>query len=210
MRTAPESRKSRARGIRFGASVGLTLVLVSGFALTPAHSVAGQAAPPPAPQREADPVGELLTLSSSHFERGQRELREGHLEMAKSEFNRSLEVLLESRYGGRTDPRIREHFDRLVERISAYELTALAQGDGFTEQKYEPATIDDLLTISTFEQPPATPETKQAVSDGSRGDAARHRHSAEREGAAVRAVVQRTAEGVPRGRPEPRRAVLCR
>jgi membrane-bound lytic murein transglycosylase D len=100
-----------------------------------------------------------------HFERGQRELRDGHLEMARSEFNRSLEVLLESRYGGRTEPRIREHFDRLVERISAYELTAFAQGDGFTEKKYEPATIDDLLAISTFEQPPATPETKQAVSE---------------------------------------------
>jgi membrane-bound lytic murein transglycosylase D len=85
--------------------------------------------------------------------------------MAKAEFNRSLEVLLESRFGARTVPRIREHFDRLVERISAYELTALAQGDGFTEKKYEPATIDDLLTISTFEQPPASPATKQAVSE---------------------------------------------
>jgi membrane-bound lytic murein transglycosylase D len=52
-----------------------------------------------------------------------------------------------------------------VERISAYEVTALAQGDGFTEQKSEPATIDDLLAISTFEQPQATAETKQAVSE---------------------------------------------
>ena len=118
--------------------------------------------PSPAP---ADAVSELIALSTSHFEAGQREMREGHLEMAKAEFNKSLEVLLESRFGARTVPRIREHFDRLVERISAYELTALAQGDGFTEKKYQPATIDDLLTISTFEQPPATPETKQAVSD---------------------------------------------
>ena len=120
--------------------------------------------PAPSPQQEADPVSELIALSTKHFETGQRELREGHLEMAKEAFNRSLEVLLESRYGGRTVPRIREHFDRLVERISAYELTALAQGDGFTEKRYEPATIDDLLAISTFEQPPATPETKEAVS----------------------------------------------
>ena len=92
-------------------------------------------------------------------------LHEGHLETAKTEFNRSLEVLLESPYGGRTEPRIREHFDRLVERISAYEVTALAQGDGFAEKKYEPATIDELLAISTFEQPPATHETKQTVSE---------------------------------------------
>src|SRR5688572_21712056 len=123
------------------------------FVLTavPIQTSAGQAAAPAqTPQQESDPVTELIALSTRHFETGERELREGHLEMAKEAFNRSLEVLLESRYGGRTVPRIREHFDRLVERISAYELTALAQGDGFTEKKYEPATIDDLLSISTF------------------------------------------------------------
>ena len=166
MRTAPEHRNNRAGRTRFGASVGLTLALsLAGLASTAADVRAGQAAPAPAPQREADPIAELLAVSTLHFERGQRELRDGHLEMARSEFNRALEVVLESRYGARTDPRIREHFDRLVERISAIELTALAQGDGFTEKKYEPATIDDLLTISTFEQPPATPETTKAVSE---------------------------------------------
>ena len=165
MRTAPESRKYRARGIRVGAAIALAMAL-SLFGSGSAPAVAGQAAPTPAaPQRETDPVAELLAVSTLHFERGQKELREGHLEMAKSEFNRSLEVLLESRYGGRTDPRIREHFDRLVERISAYELTSLAQGDGFTEKKYEPATIDDLLTSSTFDQPPATAETTKTVSE---------------------------------------------
>ena len=46
-------------------------------------------------------------------------------------------MLLESPYGARTEPRIREHFDRLVDRISAYEVKALAEGDGFTEKKYE-------------------------------------------------------------------------
>jgi hypothetical protein len=40
---------------------------------------------------------------------------------------------MESRMG-RTEPRIREHFDRLVDRISIYELKALAEGDGFTEK----------------------------------------------------------------------------
>ena len=44
-------------------------------------------------------------------------------------------MLLESPYGARTEPRIREHFDRLVDRISAYEVRALADGDGFTEKQ---------------------------------------------------------------------------
>jgi peptidoglycan lytic transglycosylase D len=164
---AAESLRPRPRrDVRFGVSPGLTCALsLLLFAAAPVQTYAGQtAAAAQTSQLQSDPVAELIALSTKHFETGERELREGHLEMAKEAFNRSLEVLLESRYGGRTVPRIREHFDRLVERISAYELTALAQGDGFTEKKYEPATIDDLLSISTFEQPPATPETKQVVS----------------------------------------------
>jgi membrane-bound lytic murein transglycosylase D len=119
----------------------------------------------PAPQPKTDPVLDLIALSNRHFETGQRELQLGHLETAKTEFNRALEVLLESSLGARTEPRIREHFDRLVERISAYEVTALAQGDGFTERRFDPASIDEFLTVSTFENPVATPETKQAVVD---------------------------------------------
>ena len=73
-------------------------------------------------------------------------------------------MLLESPYGARTEPRIREHFDRLVDRISAYEVRALAAGDGFTEKKYEPASIDELLAMSaTLGTPAAPPSLKDAV-----------------------------------------------
>src|SRR5207237_4617819 len=101
--------------------------------------------------------------SNHHFSEGQRQLEQGHLEAAKQEFNRAVDVLLESPYGGRTEPRIREHFDRLVDRISTYEVKALSEGDGFTEKKYEPASIDELLAMSaTLTPPPATPELKNA------------------------------------------------
>ena len=130
-----------------------------------APAVESPALAAPAPQPQPDPVSDLIAVSNHHFESGQRELQLGHLEQAKTEFNRALEVLLESPFGARSEPRIREHFDRLVEKISAYEVTALAQGDGFTEKKYEPASIDDLLAISTFDKPVATPETKQAVAE---------------------------------------------
>ena len=118
---------------------------------------------PPAPLPVVDPVVDLIASSTAHFEAGQRALHEGHLVAAKTEFNRALEVLMESPDGARSEPRAREHFDRLVERISAYEVMSLAQGDGFTEQKAEPASIDQLLAISTFEESVPTPETKRAV-----------------------------------------------
>jgi membrane-bound lytic murein transglycosylase D len=120
----------------------------------PATSVAAQPArlTPPAP----DPVQILVATSERHFANGERELKLGHLDQARAEFDRALEVLLESPYGARSDSRIREHFDRLVDRINAHEMVALAQGDGFTEKKYEAASIDQLLEIATFEKPAAT------------------------------------------------------
>jgi membrane-bound lytic murein transglycosylase D len=119
-------------------------------------------AAPPSPQLATDPVVDLIGLSNSHFEAGQSELQLGHLDSARAEFNKAVDVLLESPWGARSEARIREHYDRLVERISATELTSLAQGDGFTEKKYEPASIDDLLALSTSQSIPS-PETKQAV-----------------------------------------------
>ena len=121
-------------------------------------------APAPAPVTKSDPVADLIAVSDKHFETGQKELEAGHLETAKTAFDQALEVLLQWPGGARSEPRLREQYDRLVERISAYELTALAQGDGFAEKASEPASIDELLAISTFEPPPAaTKATEQAV-----------------------------------------------
>jgi len=118
---------------------------------------------PASPQLATDPIADLIAVSNSHFDAGQAELQRGHLESARAEFNKALDVLLESAYGARSEPRIREHFDRMVERISATELTSLAQGDGFTEKKYQSASIDDLLALSTSDEPSAA--TRQAVAD---------------------------------------------
>ena len=67
------------------------------------------------PQLVSDPVSDLIALSNNHFEAGQSELQLGHLDSARSEFNKALDILLESPYGARSEPRIREHFDRLEE-----------------------------------------------------------------------------------------------
>lgn len=132
----------------------------------PSHKpepIASAAPAPVAPDPVPDFIGELIAESMRHFERGEQELQDGHLDMARAAFNRALEVLLESSYGARDESRIRVHFDQLVERVSALEAIALAQGDGFTEQRHEPATIDELLALSTFERPDATAETERRV-----------------------------------------------
>jgi membrane-bound lytic murein transglycosylase D len=134
--------------------------LVALFVMAVAIPVRAQA---PAPAG-TDEVLTLIATSDGHFKNGQKELEQGHVEAAKAEFNLALEVLLASSYGGRTEPRIRDHFDRLVDKISTYEVRALATGDGFTEKKYEPASIDELLTVTgTFGTPAATAELKDAA-----------------------------------------------
>jgi membrane-bound lytic murein transglycosylase D len=121
----------------------------------------------PAPEPVApveDPVLTLIAASDRSFKAGQKELEQGHVDAAKQEFNHAIDVLLESPYGARTEPRIREYFDRLVDRISTYEVRALATGDGFTEKKYEPASIDELLAQSaTLGTTPTAPGLKDAV-----------------------------------------------
>jgi membrane-bound lytic murein transglycosylase D len=126
-------------------------------------------APAPAPvsiqEPKPDTVSLLIAASDKHFEEGRKELAQGHLERAKAEFDRALDTLLESNEGARGNPRLREHFDRLVDRISVLEQAALATGDGFSETKSEPAAIDELLAIETFESATpkaATAETVQA------------------------------------------------
>jgi membrane-bound lytic murein transglycosylase D len=132
---------------------------------TPPPAPASRAPVPIPPPPPPDPIATLIGTSHQHFLAGERELKLGHLDKARIEFDRAVEVLLESPYGARTDARLREHFDRLVDRINAHEVVALAQGDGFVEKKYEPASIDELLKIATFPKPAAAAATEKAVKD---------------------------------------------
>jgi membrane-bound lytic murein transglycosylase D len=133
---------------------------------TPPPAPAAVPAPQaPAPLKAlADPITTLIATSQRHFETGEREFKAGHLDKARQEFDQAVEVLLQSPYGARTDARMREHFDRLIDRVNAYEVTALAQGDGFSETKSEAAPIDEILkNATTFPAPVADAATKAAV-----------------------------------------------
>ena len=125
----------------------------------PAEPAAPAAPVAPAP----DPIDLLIASSDQYFEAGRKELTLGHLERAKAEFDRALDALLESPDGARANPRLREQFDRLVDRISVLEQAALTTGDGFSETKSEPAAIDSLLAIETFESTPPKAATAEAV-----------------------------------------------
>ncbi len=123
----------------------------------------------------ADPVADLLAVADAHFKAGEREWKLGHLGRARAEFDRAIDVLLESPHGARSHPRIRDHYERLVDRISAYETLALAAGDGFAEKPSEPASIDDLLATSTFGVA-VPPPSREALKDAVTADLAQTVH----------------------------------
>ncbi len=125
---------------------------------------AAQAVPAAKPAADIDPIAALVAESQRHFEEGQQELSIGHLERARREFDRAIDVVAESPFGARYDAQLREHFDRLIDRISAYEAQALAEGDGFRERRTEPASIDALLEESTFARSAPSAATTRTVS----------------------------------------------
>ena len=137
--------------------------------------VAQHQAPTPPPPPPADPVTTLIESSQRHFQSGEHELALGHLTSARQEFDRALEVLLEAPAGTRADQRVRDQYDRLIDRISAHETLALQAGDGFAEKPAEPAPIDELLATSAFTVTPAYPEL-QAIKDTVSADLAATEH----------------------------------
>jgi membrane-bound lytic murein transglycosylase D len=161
LRSQPWQRRLIIALLPFAAACGSSLKTQS-INVTPASPGAAPDTAVHAPIQ--DPVLTLIATSNAHFLAGERELEQGHFDAAKVEFDRAVVILLESPYGARIEPRIREHFDRLIDRISGYEVKALAQGDGFTEQQYEAASIDQLLAeTTTFGPPPAPPELTETV-----------------------------------------------
>lgn len=141
-------------------------------AATPPALLAKASAPAtPAP----DPVEALVATADAHFRAGEREMALGHLSRARVEFDRAVDVLLESPYGARTNARIREQYERLVDRISALETSAMSAGDGFAAKPTEPAPIDELLATSAFVPPPAPPAL-EAMKEALSADLAQTTH----------------------------------
>src|SRR5581483_5610066 len=122
-------------------------------AVPPAVTPAPQAQSKPEPK--SDPVAEVIAKSEKEYQAGQANYAAGHLEAAKQNFDKAFNLLV----SGPIDPK---SDDRL-------EVMALQEGDGFSEQKSEPAPIDEANEV-TFPVDPnikakAEVEVKETHSD---------------------------------------------
>jgi membrane-bound lytic murein transglycosylase D len=100
------------------------------------------------PAASADPVADLIATVEKEYKAGQDNYSAGHLEAARQNFDRAFDLLLESPLQINSDPRLEAEFDHLIEGINGFEMAALQQGDGFTEQKSEPAPIDEANEVN--------------------------------------------------------------
>ena len=139
-------------------------LLPSGGSTAPALSATPAPAPRPdaktVPQTQAgfkpDPVAELIAQVEKEYKTGQDNYKAGHLEAAKENFDRAFNLLLESSLDVRSDDRLQQEFDRVLNGVNGLELQALQEGDGFTEQQSEPAPIDEANEVT----PPVDPNVK--------------------------------------------------
>jgi membrane-bound lytic murein transglycosylase D len=118
----------------------------------PVADAAADAKTVPAAQTNAevkpDGVPELIAQVEKEYKIGQDNYRAGHLEAAKENFDRAFNLLLGSSLDVRTDERLQQEFDRVLDGVNGLELQALQEGDGFTEQKSEPAPIDEANEVT--------------------------------------------------------------
>src|ERR1700678_2745756 len=89
---------------------------------------------PQVPQAlKVDPVADLIAQVEKEYQAGQDNYKAGHLEAAKENFDHAFNLLLGSSLDVRTDERLQQEFDRVLDGVNGLELEALQEGDGFTE-----------------------------------------------------------------------------
>src|SRR5579859_3333563 len=101
---------------------------------------------PEAPK--TDPVPETIAAAEKAFQAGQDDYKAGHLDAAKQDFNRAVDILTQGATPVRSDDRLQQEFDKITEQIHQLELVAFQQGDGFTQRQSEPAPIDEANQVT--------------------------------------------------------------
>jgi membrane-bound lytic murein transglycosylase D len=111
-----------------------------------------------------DPEGVLIASVEREFTTGQKEQQAGRLVAARSHFDAAVDALMAAPGGARQSQRLAAEFDSLLDRVSALDVIALHDADGFTETETEPAALDELLsTAATFERPEPAATTEETV-----------------------------------------------
>jgi membrane-bound lytic murein transglycosylase D len=106
----------------------------------------------------------LMEQVKVKFASGEANYKAGHLVAARRDFDDAVDWMLESGYDPNSDPKLRELFEQVTDKVYSYELQAFRAGDGFTEAPAVPAAIDEVAEM-TF---PVDPKLKERAEDVAR------------------------------------------
>jgi membrane-bound lytic murein transglycosylase D len=118
--------------------------------VAPAAAATPAPAPAPQPQIQVQPdqVAAAIAEAEKAYQAGQANYQAGHLDAAKLDFNRAVDILMQTPGGVKSDDRLQQEFDKITEEINKKEMAAFKAGDGFTEQQTEPAPIDEANQVT--------------------------------------------------------------
>lgn len=138
---------------------GAIVVAVGLLGSACAHGRAVTAQAPPRPIAPVNPpedrVARLIADADKHLQGGIAELEQGHLNRAREDFDKAVEIYLTAPGGAYADAQLSAAYRRTLDTINLRELEALAAGDGFTETQPEPASIDEVGDIAITEAAPS-------------------------------------------------------
>src|SRR4051812_30302375 len=140
-------------------------------ASAPTLTASAPAAQPtaPTPAAKADPVPQTVAEVEKAYNAGKANYDAGHMEAAKADFDHAVDLLLQSPVPVKSDERLEREFERVVDGVHQLEMVALKEGDGFTEQKSEPAPIDEANEV-TFPVDPNVKAKAEAEVKATRSD----------------------------------------
>jgi membrane-bound lytic murein transglycosylase D len=122
----------------------------------PANALATTPVTPATPQIQA-----VIDAVEVAYQSGVANYHAGKLQTAKADFDRAVDLMLSSNFDLRSEPQLRDEFDRVIDAVNTLEMEALKQGNGFAP-KIEPAPVD-IANDVTF---PVDPTVKaQAIAE---------------------------------------------
>jgi peptidoglycan lytic transglycosylase D len=122
-----------------------------------------------APAARAETPASLIARADAHLDAGTAEIRQGHLNRARAEFDAALGVYLAVPGGAMATPQLAEAYQRTLRAIQLHELEALAAGDGFTEPPSEDAAIDAVADLA-LDTLALGDDTRRVAEDALRGE----------------------------------------
>ncbi|HKX26103.1 MAG TPA: lytic transglycosylase domain-containing protein, partial [Blastocatellia bacterium] len=136
-------------------------------------------------------IQRIIERSNGYFQSGEANFRDGNYEKARREYDRAIDLVLESGLGVRTDARLQQYYQNLVDLIFQRQMAllsgaapaavkpAVSQGEvaqngpapqtpdadrGFGQQVYSPSPLDELTKLKLTEEETKDVTEEQTVS----------------------------------------------